>query len=86
MFSAAAVGKKATASKPSSRRVCSTSARTSSTLVAATLAGPAFPRYVLLLPQDTITGFFVVMGICLLASLVSIRLALKVDPAEAVGG
>ena len=54
--------------------------------IAATLAGPAFPRYVLLLPQDTITGFFVVMGICLLASLVSIRLALKVDPAEAVGG
>ena len=54
--------------------------------IAATLAGPGFPRYVLLLPQDTITGFFVVMGICLLASLVSIRLALKVDPAEAVGG
>ena len=54
--------------------------------IAATLAGPAFPRYVLLLPQDTITGFFVVMGICLLASLVSIRRALKVDPAEAVGG
>ena len=54
--------------------------------IAATLAGPAFPRYVLLLPQDTITGFFVVMGICLLASLVSIWLALKVDPAEAVGG
>ncbi len=54
--------------------------------IAATLAGPAFPRYVLLLPQDTITGFFAVMGICLLASLVSIRLALKVDPAEAVGG
>ena len=54
--------------------------------IAATLAGPAFPRYVLLLPQDTITGFFVVMGSCLLASLVSIRLALKVDPAEAVGG
>ena len=54
--------------------------------VAATLAGPAFPRYVLLLPQDTITGCFAVMGICLLASLVSIRLALKVDPTEAVGG
>ena len=54
--------------------------------IAATLAGPAFPKYVLLLPQDTITGFFAVMGICLLASLVSIRLALKVDPAEAVGG
>ena len=35
---------------------------------------------------DTITGFFAVMGICLLASLVSIRRALKVDPAEAVGG
>ena len=54
--------------------------------IVATFWGPHFPKYVLLLPQDTITGFFVVMGICLLASLVSIRLALKVDPAEAVGG
>ena len=54
--------------------------------IAATLAGPAFPRDVPVPPKDTITGFFVVMGIRLLASLVSIRLALKVDPAEAVGG
>ena len=54
--------------------------------IGATLGGARVSLYVLLVPLDTITGFFVVMGICLLASLVSIRLALKVDPAEAVGG
>jgi putative ABC transport system permease protein len=31
-------------------------------------------------------GFFAVMVICVLASLVAIRMALKVDPAEAIGG
>ena len=35
---------------------------------------------------DTIAGFAAVMIICVLASLVSIRLALRVDPAEAIGG
>ena len=54
--------------------------------IAATFAGPAFPRYVLLLPADSVLGFLAVMAICVLASLVSIRLALKVDPAEAIGG
>ncbi len=54
--------------------------------IAATFAAPAFPKYVLLIPQDSIAGFFVVMLICTLASVVAIRIAIKVDPAEAIGG
>jgi len=54
--------------------------------VAATFWAPIFPKYVLLEPGDAIRGFFVVMLICILASLLAIRAALKVDPAEAIGG
>ncbi len=54
--------------------------------IAATFAAPMFPKYVLLIPGDSIIGFFVVLGICVLSSLVSIRMALRVDPAEAIGG
>ncbi|ART83848.1 ABC transporter permease [Oceanisphaera profunda] len=54
--------------------------------ISATLAAPIFPKYVLLIPLDSVIGFFAVMLICILASLVSIRMALKVDPAEALGG
>lgn len=54
--------------------------------VTATFAAPAFPKYVLLLSQDSIAGFFAVLTICVLASLIAIRMALKVDPAEAIGG
>ncbi|MDO5693768.1 MAG: ABC transporter permease [Pseudomonadota bacterium] len=53
--------------------------------ISATFAGPAFPKYVLLMPQDTLIGFLAVQAICVLASLVAIRMALKVDPAEAIG-
>jgi len=53
--------------------------------ISATLAAPGFPKYVLLLPQDSVIGFVAVLAICVLASLVSIRMALKVDPAEAIG-
>ena len=53
---------------------------------AAGLWGPAFPKYVLLLPQDAISGFAIVMTICALASSVAIRAALAIDPAEAIGG
>ena len=35
---------------------------------------------------DAIAGFIAVMIICALASLIAIRMALKVDPAEAIGG
>lgn len=54
--------------------------------ISATLTAPLFPKYVLLTPQDSIIGFVVVLFICVVASLVSIRIALKVDPAEAIGG
>jgi putative ABC transport system permease protein len=54
--------------------------------ISATFSAPLFPKYVLLLPQDSIAGFGAVMVICVLASLVAIRVALKVDPAEAIGG
>jgi putative ABC transport system permease protein len=54
--------------------------------IAATLWAPVFPKYVLLETGDAIRGFFIVMAICVLASGVAIRAALKVDPAEAIGG
>jgi putative ABC transport system permease protein len=54
--------------------------------IAATIWGPYFPRYVLLLPADAIRGFFIVMIVCALASSLAIYAALKVDPATAIGG
>ncbi|WP_042423179.1 ABC transporter permease [Comamonas granuli] len=54
--------------------------------ISATFAAPIFPKYVLLVPQDTIAGFLAVQAICVLASIVAIRMALRVDPAEAIGG
>jgi putative ABC transport system permease protein len=53
---------------------------------AATLWGPLFPRYVLLIPEDAIRGFLLVMLICSLASIFAIRAALRIDPATAIGG
>ena len=54
--------------------------------ITATFAAPLFPKYVLLLPVDAAMGFGSVLVICALASLIAIRMALKVDPAEAIGG
>jgi putative ABC transport system permease protein len=54
--------------------------------IAASLWAPFFPKYVLLLPSDSILGFVAVMLICTLASLLAIQAAIKVDPAEAIGG
>lgn len=54
--------------------------------IVATFAAPLFPKYVLLLSQDAMVGFFAVLVMCVLASMVAIRAALKVDPAEAIGG
>jgi putative ABC transport system permease protein len=54
--------------------------------IAAGLWGPVFPKYVLLLPQDAIAGFAIIMTICALASSVAIHAALAIDPAEAIGG
>jgi putative ABC transport system permease protein len=54
--------------------------------IAATVWAPAFPKFVLLEPADAISGFMIVMVVCALASTLAIRAALKVDPAEAIGG
>ncbi|MDP4029449.1 MAG: ABC transporter permease [Gallionella sp.] len=54
--------------------------------IAATLWAPIFPKYVLLIPGDAARGFAIVVVICMLASVLAIRAALKVDPAEAIGG
>jgi putative ABC transport system permease protein len=54
--------------------------------IAAAVWGPAFPRYVLLEPGDAVRGFVIVMLVCVLASTLAIRAAIKVDPATAIGG
>jgi putative ABC transport system permease protein len=54
--------------------------------IAATLWAPIFPKYVLLEPGDAVSGFIGVVVICVLASVLAIRTALAVDPAEAIGG
>jgi putative ABC transport system permease protein len=53
--------------------------------VAATVWAPVFPKYVLLLTQDALTGLGATLLICALASTLAIRAALKVDPATAIG-
>ncbi len=54
--------------------------------IIATLWAPYFPRYVLLEPGDAIKGFIAVMVISVLASTLAIAAALRIDPAEAIGG
>ena len=54
--------------------------------VAATSWSPVFPKYVLLETADAVSGLVAVMVICALASTLAIRVALKVDPAAAIGG
>jgi putative ABC transport system permease protein len=53
--------------------------------VSATVWAPVFPKFVLLLTQDAVTGLVATMLICALASTLAIRVALKVDPAQAIG-
>lgn len=55
-------------------------------IAATVLMAPLFPKYVLLLPLDSVVGFFAVVIICALSSIIAIRAALAVDPAEAIGG
>jgi putative ABC transport system permease protein len=50
------------------------------------LMAPIFPKYVLLQPLDSVMGFMAVVMICVLSSIIAIRAALRVDPAEAIGG
>jgi putative ABC transport system permease protein len=54
--------------------------------VAATFWAPVFPKYVLLESGDALRGLVAVVVICALASTLAIRVALKVDPAAAIGG
>jgi putative ABC transport system permease protein len=54
--------------------------------VAATFWAPVFPKYVLLESGDAVRGLVAVVAICALASTLAIRVALKVDPAAAIGG
>jgi len=54
--------------------------------VSATFWAPLFPKYVLLEPGDALRGLAAVLLICALASILAIRVALRVDPAEAIGG
>ncbi|MCM0609831.1 MAG: ABC transporter permease [Ideonella sp. WA131b] len=54
--------------------------------VAATFWAPIFPKYVLLESGDALRGLVAVVVICALASTLAIRVALKVDPAAAIGG
>jgi len=53
--------------------------------ISATIWAPIFPKYVLLMPRDAVTGLVATLVICALASTLAIRVALKVDPAEAIG-
>ncbi|MFA7062509.1 MAG: ABC transporter permease [Pedobacter sp.] len=45
-----------------------------------------FPRRIVLEPLDLYALFAIVMAICMISSFVGIRKALKVEPAEALGG
>ncbi len=53
---------------------------------AATLWAPVFPKHVLLETTDAMRAFVITLVICALASVLAIRAALRVDPAEAIGG
>jgi len=53
--------------------------------IASTFAAPFFPKRVLLLPADSFMGILGVLTLCALSSVAAIRIALKVDPAEAIG-
>jgi len=61
-------------------------------VLSATLAGlalvlvfqPYFPRRLVLDPTSVAVVFAITVGICLAASTLGIRLALKIDPAEAL--
>ncbi len=55
-------------------------------ITATLFMAPIFPKYVLLEPLDSVRGFVIVVVICVLSSIIAIRAALKVDPAEAIGG
>lgn len=45
-----------------------------------------FPRKVILLPGDALALSGIVLTVCILASLAGVRYALRIDPAQALGG
>ena len=51
-----------------------------------TAAKDHFPRRVVLQPEDALAFAVAVILLCILSSSVGVRLALKVDPATALGG
>ena len=53
--------------------------------ISVTVWAPIFPKFVLLLTEDAVTGLVATLVICALASTLAIRVALKVDPGEAIG-
>lgn len=55
-------------------------------ITATLVMAPIFPKYVLLEPLDSVLGFCAIVVICMLSSVVAIRAAMKIDPAEAIGG
>ncbi|MBI1905882.1 MAG: ABC transporter permease [Rhodocyclales bacterium] len=54
--------------------------------IAAAVWAPIFPRHVLLESGDAGRALVAVVVMCILASVLAIQAALKVDPAEAIGG
>ena len=54
--------------------------------IASTFWAPFFPKRVLLVPRDSLAALAIVLAICLLASGIALRAAIRVDPAEAIGG
>ena len=54
--------------------------------IAASLWAPVFPKYILLHPTDGAIAFLVTMTMCTLSSLVGIYVAMRIDPATAIGG
>jgi len=52
----------------------------------AMLWAPFFPKNVLLEASDAIQGLVLTLVVCALASVLAIRAALRIDPAEAIGG
>lgn len=53
--------------------------------ISATVWAPIFPKFVLLMTKDAVIGLVATLVICALASTLAIRVALKVDPGEAIG-
>ncbi|MEO7404238.1 MAG: ABC transporter permease [Burkholderiales bacterium] len=54
--------------------------------LAATFWAPVFPKHVLLLNDDALRALILALVICAAASVLAIRAALRVDPAQAIGG